>query len=303
MAATGRKRGQSAPDWAITFEDASRLRMVSDALTNVTAHVSFKVATREGKHYLEVDSADIGMMCIVSARLLLDRVDFPGGEAEGDFSFSVDCKLVSLAVDLQSCSHLALTMAKHSQRSIPYLSLMMHDPDQHAHEACSEIKLLDDDESDTPLPMEFDLLVEVDLTVLREMIKKARKTHTEHLRIRIYLQDVGPKKLSTVVFSIDGDFKHEQKFCHETARDEDGSTIVRAATDGTHRLLDTDATAPAFEGAYPAEKIDGFVKNLPCRMLTAKVKTGMPLMLEYSLGSSGDEGSHIRFLVAPVIEE
>lgn len=293
------KRSQRAPTWSIVFEDAAQLRAVVDAVSTVMARVSFKVVKRDGKHFLEVDSADVAMMCCVSARLVLDKV-VTNDDEEG-FSFCVDCKHVASAIDNPSCAHLALTMEGLAEES--KIVLTMHEPEQHAHEACSEVSLYMEEEQDPLVPMDFDMLLEVDLSLMREMIKKARKAHTERLRICVYLQEVAQKQISLVVFSIDGDFKHEQKFCHETTRDEDGSTIVRAATDGTHKLLDTETVEPVFEGVFPAEKIDAFVKNLPCRMLTAKVKTGMPLMLDYPLGGTSDDESHIRFLVAAVNED
>lgn len=295
------KRTQRTPTWSIVFEDAAQLRSIVDAVSTVMARVSFKVVKRDGKHVLEVDSADVAMMCCVSARLVLDKVvTNEEGEDEG-FSFCVDCKHFASAIETPSCAHLALTMLGLAEES--KIVLTMHEPEQHAHEASSEVSLYMEEEHDPLVAMDFDMLLEVDLSLLREMIKKARKAHTEKLRICVYLQEVAQKKISLVVFSIEGDFTHEQKFCHETTRDDDGSTIVRAATDGTHKLLDTDATEPAFEGVFPAEKIDAFVKNLPCRMLTAKIKTGMPLMLDYPLGGTCDDVSHIRFLVAAVNED
>ena len=53
----------------------------------------------------------------------------------------------------------------------------------------------------------------------------------------------------------------------------------------------------------PIEKIDAFVKNIPVRMIVAKLKNGMPLMLTHHLGSGEDEESHVRFLVAPKSDE
>ena len=107
-----------------------------------------------------------------------------------------------------------------------------------------------------------------------------------------------------MVFTLDGDWEHEQKFCHEVVSDDDGSLIIRAAADGSHKLIDVDALEPVYTGRFPVEKIDGFIKNLQCgRMLEAKVKTGVPIMLQHKLAGAGDESQIIRFLLAPTIED
>ena len=263
--------------------------------------VHFKVVRGDdGRYVLKVDGADVGYTCCVSARLHLDKVFVPEGNDDDEFVFCVECKHVLTAIESSACAHGACTLEGRDAT----VCIRVQDPDQKSHEDCSELSTFVDGESTFRLdPLEFKMSLEIDLSKLKEMIKKARKAHTERLRICVYLQEVAQKQISLVVFSIDGDFKHEQKFCHETTRDEDGSTIVRAATDGTHKLLDTETVEPVFEGVFPAEKIDAFVKNLPCRMLTAKVKTGMPLMLDYPLGGTSDDESHIRFLVAAVNED
>lgn len=301
MASTTTKRKQRTPDWSIVFEDASSLRSVVDAVATVMARVSFKVVKKRDDYFLMVDSADVAMMCVVSARLRLDKVTFPRGNEESEFTFCVDCKHVSSAIDNPSCAHLALTMEGYVETA--KLMLKMLDPETHSHEVCAELSTYVEEEPIELEDIEFKMILELDLQLVKEMIKKARKAHTEYLRIHIYLAESGAKKISLVVLSLDGDWHHEQKFCHETVSHVDGSLVVRAATDGTQKLIDVEHTEPFYKGSFPVEKIDAFIKNLPCRMLPAKVKTGVPIMLTYPLGGTSDETSHIRFLVAPINEE
>ena len=110
------------------------------------------------------------------------------------------------------------------------------------------------------------------------------------------------RERSVVVFSCKGDPSHEQKFCNETARGDDGSLVVRAAPDGIDELFDLEDAEPIFEDVYPIEKVNAFVslKNLHVGMLLAKASKGMPLMLTHSLNGVSDDSSHVRFLVAPV---
>lgn len=297
-----RAREEPEEDWSIVFEDVSQLRAVVDACATVTPRVRFKVVRRAEHHFLEVNSKDVGMTCCITARLALDNVHVKAGGNDEDFSFYVGCSAVSSALCVASCAHFALTMKGFINEA--KIVLTMHDPEERTHEACTEVPLYDeeDHEDSALISMEFNMMLEVEPALLREMIKMARKAHTENVRIRVHLQDVGSKKVSLVIFSIDGDFKHEQRFCHETARDDDGSTIVRAATDVKHKLLNVASTEPAFEGVFPVEKIDAFLKPLACRMLVAKLNSNWPLLLHHKLSASNEE-SYIDFLVPPLNEE
>ena len=292
---------QRTPDWTIVFEDAASLRSVVDAVAPVMTRVSFKITKVRDKFFLMVDSADVAQICVVSARLRLDKVTFPKGNDETEFTFCVDCKHVSSAIDNPSCAHLALTMEGYTETA--NIMLKMLDPETHSHEVCAELSTFVEEEFVELEDIQFKMSLELDLTLVREMIKKARKAHTEQIKIQIFIHDTGSKKISIVLFSIKGDWTHKQKFCHETVTDVDGSIVVRAAADGTEKLIDVDTATPVYKGVYPVEKIDAFIKNLPCRMLTAKVMTGVPIMLTYPLGGTSDETSHIRFLIAPLNEE
>ena len=289
-------------DWTIVFEDAAALRVVVNVASSVVPRVSFKVKTEEGRHFLMVDSADVAMMCCMSARLQLDNV-VVRNEEDDEFSFCVDCKKLGLALDDPSCQHLALTMEGDQAEAKVFLK--MHDSDQPSHEQSTKLPTYVDSDTniDSIPPMDFDMILEIDLNKLKEMMKKAVKVHTEHLRIRVHLVDKGTRKLSVVTFSIEGDdFYCEERFCHETTRDEDNSTVVRAVADGTVAMPE-EQDEPLYEGVFPVEKIHAFVKNVQARMLTAKVKTDMPIMFTHSLGGTSDDTSHVRFLIAPVKED
>jgi hypothetical protein len=301
MAATAtRKRGRSTPDWTITFDDTVSLRCVVESAAAVMSRVIFKVQKAGQFYFLMVDGADVGFTCCVSARLQLEKVSFstPGSETS-EFTFCVDCKQMLYSIDNPSCSHGCLTMEGHTSNAT--IHLIMSDPDQRNSEDCSELStFVDGDPPQSLCSLDFKMMLEIDLTKLREMVKKARKAHAEHLHIRIFAKTSGSKERSLVIFAVKGESKHEQKFCNEMTKHEDGSLIVRAAADGLNEeLFDTEEDESVFEGIFPIEKIDAFVKNIPVRMIVAKVQNGMPLMLTHNLGAGEDEESHVRFLVAP----
>jgi hypothetical protein len=305
MAATGtRKRGRSTPDWTIVFDDTVSLRCVVESAAAVMSRVIFKVQKIGEFYFLTVDGADVGYTCCVSARLQLDNVSFstPGTETS-EFTFCVDCKQMLYSIDNPSCSHGCLRMEGHTSNAT--IHLILSDPDQRNSEDCSELSTFVDGEPAQSLcSLNFSMHLEIDLTKLRDIVKKARKAHAEHLNIRIFTKTRGSKELSLVIFSIKGESKHEQKFCNEVKTDEDGSRVVRAAADRLNEeVFDTEEDKSVFEGTFPIEKIDAFVKNIPVRMIVAKVDNGMPLMLTHKLGAGEDEGSRVYFLVAPRNED
>lgn len=297
------KRSTRTPDWSIEFEDVSSLRSVVEAAAAVMQRVVFKVSKIRGTYFLIVDGADMGYTCCVSARLQLDRVTVSDDFDENAFTFCIECKHLLISIDNPSCANASLIMEGHTRDAI--VTTRTSDVDQKSVEDSSRLHtFVDEDDTMNMKEMEYKMLLEIDLTKLRDIIKKARKAHAEELMIRIYLQSFGSKQRSLVVFSIKGDLDFNQKFCHDTAHNDDGSIIVRAAADGSEDVfcIPNDPDCLAFEGKFPMEKIDAFIKSLPCRMIVAKVRNGIPLMLTHNLGGTGNDTSHIRFLVAPITE-
>lgn len=307
MSATTLKRTRPEPQWTIYLDDASGLRSILDAVGAVTQRVIFRVSKSEssGNYQLMFDGADVGMTCCVSARLHIDNVVFDVPNSDDEFTFCIDCKQLHIALDNPSCAHGSLMLQYRSDATI---HCRMQDPEQLSHADCSELNTFVDGSEPIKLnDLEFDMRLEIDLSKLREMVKKATKCHSEHLRIQIYFRNMGSRQYSLVVFSVRGDAYHCQKFSHETSRDEDGSLRVRAVADGETDMVEDDV-APEYEAVFPVEKINSFIKILPCRMIVATIKQGMPLMMTHKLGggasssSTSADDSQVRFLIASINE-
>ena len=299
------KRSKPTPDWEIVFEDVTPLRLIVETVSAVMTRVMFKVVRKPGGlYFLCVDGADSGLVCCVSARLQLDNVKWnvPEETETAEFTFCVECKHVLTAVE-PSPTGGSLTIQGNSHDAT--VTFRMQDPDIPSHEDSSELSTFVDGETGFKLTaMNFQTILEIDLSQMRAMIKKARKSHAECLRIRIFVDDKGSKKYSLVTFSVKGDHqRHEQKFCHEIHHHEDGSMVVRAAADGETNIFDTLSIDPVFDHGFPVDKIESFVKNLPTRMIMAKVKSGLPIMFSHNLKGANDETQHIRFLVASSNED
>ena len=300
------KRSREDQHWSLVFEDTSGIRGIVDAAAAVMQRVSFAVERRGDVFVLTFDGADAGMTCVVSARLLVDSAVVGDEHGNGDFTFCVDCKQLQTAMDISSASNASLVVEGYQNDVL----IRMCDPDESSNSHSILPIFVDTAPGPKIDDLQFDINIEIDVYKLRDMLKKARKSHAEHMRIQVLLIDHVSRQHSCVTFAVDGDAYHCQQFIHETQQDEDGSIITRAAASGDAvKLPDStvleDAT-PQFSNIFPVDKIEAFVKILPCKMVTAQVRQDRPLMMTHRLGggllNKGDNVSAIRFLIAPITE-
>lgn len=295
------------PDWTITFDDAGSLRLIVEAVSAVMQRVMFCVRRRSsGAAFLEVDGADVGFNCCVSARFQLDAITVASEESATEgFSFCVECKHLLIALETTSCVGGSVEIAG-LERSAK-VRVTIKDPDVKCHKDVSHLSTYVDGDPDFHLtPMDFKMLLEMDVGKLREMIKKAKKSHAEHLRIQIYLSEETARKRSRVCLTVQGENQdHGTEFCNELKHDEDGSARVRAAADGEDEDLfhSSSSSTPVFDATFPVERIESFVRNVPVRMIKANVGPGLPIMLTHDLKGATDGLSYIRFLVAAVNDD
>ena len=82
--------------------------------------------------------------------------------------------------------------------------------------------------------------------------------------------------MSYTRFHIKGEWKTSSTYCPTVDKGEDGSMVIRAATDGEVDKFDLGDTEPVYNGTFQVEKIAGFIKPLQCRMIVAKMKQNEP---------------------------
>ena len=85
--------------------------------------------------------------------------------------------------------------------------------------------------------------------------------------------------------------------------EDDGSIVVRAVGDCNDELPFDESWEEMYDHMFPMDKIEAFLKNMQCRIVTGKAAPNLPLMLEHPLGGSTDSTSYIRFLVAHTVED
>ena len=296
------KRRLRTPSWEAKFDDVAPLRSIVEAVQNVVTRVTFKITRQdsESPYFLKIDTADVAYVSCISVRYQLDKVINNGSDNE--IKFCVDCKHIAPCLANIRQEH-TLTLEGHEDQASPKVVIRTCDPDHPSHETTTELDTFVDSDNVQLFPMDHDIMLEIDLIMFRGLLKQAQVAKADQIVIRIYIKEMAGQTISFTHFSVQGEFKHSSSFCHEVSKDEDGSMIVRAATDSMHNLFDTDDIEPIYEGIFPVEKVSGFMKPLQCRMLVAKVKQNMPIMFSHCIGGSTDDVSHIRFLIAPVNPE
>ena len=302
----GKRKAAAVGDnisWTITFDDSTALRSVVDAAAAIMQRMIFKIAKHEedSQYYLMVDGCDNSNTCFINARILLqDKLEIHLADTE-EFVFCVECRHMLIAMDNASLMHGTLILEGMDEDE--KLCIRIHDEDRPTSDEISILDTyMDIDMPKKPREMNFRITAEIDSVKIRDIIKKGRKTHAEHLQMTIHITGTSSIKRSHICFSIDGDFKHMQRFTQDVVVGDDGTMVVRAADKDDDKNVGGAAmphTPPAFDNKYPVDKIEAFVKNVKGSMLTAMLEQNMPIIFIHKLG---DDQSFIRFLVAPVAD-
>lgn len=292
-----RKRTTRSSDWLIKFDDVLGLRTIVEAVQNVVTRITVNIVKdqSDNTYLLKVETADVAYVSCIIVCYRLDQVETNVDE----MSFCVDCKHISPVLSNVRQDH-TVVLEYHSGGANPVLVLRTHDADNLASECAFEFPTYVDADNVQLFPMDFDMILEIDLIEFRKVLKHASSAKAEQICLSIRVVEFDAKTYSVTTFFAKGEWTTSQTFCHEVARDVDGSLVVRAASDGPLKLIDSDDIPLKYEGIFPIDKVAGFVKSLQTRMLTAKVMQDMPIMFEHNIGGATDDKSKINFLIAPV---
>ena len=233
-------------------------------------------------------------------RLLLDDASFSSLTDTG-CEFCVDCGQMLVAIDNPSCAHGSVKVQGNDDSNT--VKITIHDPDSPSHEDTTTMATYMDSEDRIEVELDFEYVIEIDLVKLKELIRKARKSHAEHMRISIWLKKTGTATRSLIVYSCEGDHNttHEQRFCADVVYDPGGAKRTRAMTDGTGTMFDVEGIEPDFSNKYAIGKIEGFLKTVPMRVIVAKVRSDRSILFEHPLNgtTSSDQASYAKFMLAP----
>lgn len=287
-------------DWVVRLDDSSALRTVVETVFNVVTRVTVKISrtNKDSPYYMRIDTADMAYVSCISVRYKLE--DVVVHQSDEEIRFCIDFKHLKDCLSNVRQDH-SLRIEGDSSDACPKILIHTYFMDNSSHETSTELPTFVDTDAVSLFQMNFDKIMQIDLVEFRSIVKHAITTKAEQIGIRVYTREEASTIMSLTLFSVQGEFNHDHSFCHEVTRDEDGSMIVRAASDGPCKKFDIDTIEPSYEGLFPVDKIMGFLKPLQCRMLSARIQQGQPIMFEHAIGGSTDSDSYIRFLLAPII--
>lgn len=299
------KKNATAPDWRLLFEDPAALVNLTESLHAVMNRVTFRVRLTGGEYFLHASGADPGQTCFVNARLKIDKVDF-SSITRDYFEFRVDTKQFLYSINDSTCTQGMLIIE--DRPATAEIVIRIQDPELPSHKNESVLStFVEPEQTDTLNPLDFKLIVEIGMKYLKEILKKAKDATAEHMEMTVKVQPHGSKYRSITTFKVNGATKHLLEDCADASKAEDGSMIVRANGDGEANEgddhMDDENCETSIRQTYPIAKIHAFVKNMHHTIVVAKMKQGMPLMLEHGIAGSINGESYVQFFVAPVHDD
>ena len=292
------KRGRSY-DWTLTLEDSSPFRNILDAASAVSGKVVLKVVDINDQYYITVDCTSASKSCNTACRMKVNTIDFADGKKR-DLAFCIECSHMLNCIDIQCCMHGMLKIQGNEDDS--KLFLKMYDPDRPSY--CETAELMtyvdDDDHQRNKVDMKFDYVVEFDASRMRELLRHAKKSFADYMRMKVYIEGTGSVQYSRLSFTISGNWTSSQHFRHPITRNEDGSVVVSGSVDGEDDEWEEggDDTSLVYNALFGIEKMDAFFKNLPCKSIKGRVSKNVNfMMLTHCLRGGDENDEYIRFLI------
>ena len=293
---------RSDDDFKLVLLDVHPFRRVLESYATITQHTCFKVVRggEKDRWLLEARGEDHSHTCIVSARLLIDKVERADGDAakiEGaSFVLDTNDALATIRGTMVSQQ-----LHIDALPSICKVLLGLYNPDSKAHGSLSVLDCYVDPVTQPPPNILYDeFLLDIEVQCLKEFLSRGGWAKAEYMRITLYTQEIASKTYSLLEFStMKGTFEHRMWFSRETSKHEDGSIVVRAAEDADFESFSVgEDLKPVYDHCFQIKRIEAFVKGIAARFVVARLKKDEALLLEQHLAGSTDDEQHLRFLIA-----
>lgn len=273
-------------EWKITFDQVQCLQKLLDIISNVLTHVTMKIKV-EGEAKIEIDSIDSKKICMVQARL---------GATSGTGTNGFICvKSKPLLTCLGSCpSHYSIDITKYVDSSSIYMRSYESLSNSHIYEA--EIKTIMDESEPCRLnDLTYKYNVEMDLLMLRGIVKTAHSLSSEDIRFQVLEPPPGSfrRRLTAFRISAEGadDATPANVFVSEVDAD---SNIIRTEETVQSEIAIEDMTI-VYDQKFSSQYLNYFFKSMERTTLTMKLSEDKPLVLDYPLGK---DNSYITFVLA-----
>lgn len=291
-----RQRIGSDIEWCCTFDQTQSLRSLIDVVGDVLKRVSIQIQYikgdgEDGNYFLCIDSIDPGHVCMIKARLLCEKTSGNIDNCE----FCVDSSLLNLCLKGIPPHYTIDIMKKTNSADI---CISAYELISKSHRTSISLPTLVDDSDTMKLTdMEYEFTIEIDLSVMRQIVKMTTQLHAQDLELSVCEEPL-KKDVIRSVFSItaDGDARQEHHFVSATVNENGNSKVIRAATDASGPDICSDSWATKYKDSFGANYLSLFLKSMDQRLLTIKLSENKPLIISYPLGA---EHSYIIFVLAP----
>ena len=162
--------------------------------------------------------------------------------------------------------------------------------------------MVDDSETMQIKNMNYDTTVEIDLGLLRSMIKLAISLKSQKIELSVHMPVEEDPNILRSRFTITsfGDAKQEQSFNSSTTREPGETNVIRAVTDSTGPDSKNQEFECIYRDNFSAQYLNYFLKSMEKQIITMKLSQGQPLVLHYPLGA---DKSYICFVLAPKVDD
>ena len=295
-----RKRAaRSAHEWKLVFDQTQGLHCLVDVVANILKRIHF-IVVRDRKQdatFLCIDSVNPEQNCLVQAKLLCDNADVADGTGT---SFCVDSETLKKCLK-NITNHYSLEIVKYRDSSD--VQLKAYEPMSNSHSTSYTISTLLEEDCDQKFRgLEYLKIVEVDLGLLRGMIKVAKDLQSDVVELSVHEPREEQDGVMCSRFRIRsfGDATQEQSFTSSTAREAgveaDGPSIIRAVTDSSMHDIDNHPFDCVYKDTFSTEYMHLFLKSMDRQLIRVHLTPDQPLVLNYPIGP---EASHINFVLAP----
>lgn len=285
--------------WRVTFDQTQSLRTLVEVVGNILTRVNFRItydAKRE-LHFLCIDSIDPSHVCMIQARLVCENAS---KSVAGDLDFCVDSSILNLILK-NIPTHYSLHLEKRRDRSDIFLRA--YETLSNSHSTLYELPtLVDDSESMQLNDMDYRYTVEIDLGLLRQIVKMSMSLRAQQLEFSVEEPTSATDGLTQTAFTIasTGDAKQAHHFQSATVTEGTEARVIRAATDSTTSAAPAGPMRRVYHDSFSAQYLSYFLKSMERQVITMRFSQDKPLLVHYELGA---DKSYICFVLAPKTSE
>lgn len=301
-----RPRVDSIPvAWSICFAQSATLKTFLDNIANLLTECNFEVISNEEFQGLSVERINNTHVCLVQARISGQvKMETPGRR----HSFCL--RMVNLLSCLRN-AHPCHFVDIWSPEGSTDVVLRVHEPQVSSYTPTFTLRTLavaEDGEEILP-NMQYELYVEIDLATFQSVMKTAKQHRADTIRICVFgLRATPPDTTDPIVnyfvMSYTGD-EVSSTFPFQSCTEPAGPgsnepTVIRASTsvaDDYQGLPPEEELVTIYSGDFATEYLFLSTKSMERHALTLRLAKGMPLLVEFPLGSGKTD--YLRYILAP----